>query len=349
MTEPQSVDALVGRLTRPRVVVVGDVMLDEYVWGRVSRISPEAPVPVVEVDGRTHVPGGAANVAAGIAALGGDPVLGGVVGADPQAGQLRAALKERAVECGGLVDDSSRSTTTKTRVIAHNQQVVRADSEHRAALAPDVERRLLEWIEREAGAADALVLSDYAKGVVSERVARAVVALGERSGTPVVVDPKGRDYAKYRGATVLTPNVHDAERAANVSVERYEDLLEVGRRLADVLGGSQLLITRGAEGMSLLSPDGIVDIRAEAHAVYDVTGAGDTVVATLAVALGSGLSLADGMRLANAAAGVVVSKVGTASVTRSELQGLRPSGPPAPDGPGDGPPARRLDRPGVPE
>jgi rfaE bifunctional protein kinase chain/domain len=290
------------------------------------------------------VPGGAANVAAGLVALGAEGLLVGVVGADPQAEQLRRALDERGVDCRGLVEDGSRATTTKTRVIAHNQQVVRADWEERSPLAPEVESRLLDWVEREAGRADALVLSDYAKGVVSEGLARRVVELAEASGKPVVVDPKGRDYAKYRGATVLTPNVHDAERAANFPVERYDDLIEVGRRLAEVLDGSQLLITRGAEGMSLLSREGIVDIRAEAQAVYDVTGAGDTVVATLAVALGSGLGMEDAVRLANAAAGIVVSKVGTASVTLDELRTLR-----AAAGEDEGPPARRLDRPAVPD
>ena len=342
-------ESLARRLAAPRVVVVGDLMLDDYVWGDVKRISPEAPVPVVEVRGRTHVPGGAGNVAAGIVALGGQAVLGGVVGADPQAEQLRAALRERGVDTDGVVEDTARSTTTKTRVIAHNQQVVRTDFEQRAPLAPELEERLLGWCAGEIGAADAVVLSDYAKGVVSERVAESVIAAARDRGRPVVVDPKGLDYGKYRGATVLTPNVHDAERAANFPVERYDDLLEVGRRLAAVLGGAQLLITRGAEGMSLLNGDAAVDVRSEARAVYDVTGAGDTVVAALAVALGSGLTLAEAVTLANAAAGIVVSKVGTASVTIEELRALRPADPGVAAEPVDGPPARRLDRPGIPD
>lgn len=346
MTE---IEALARRLAAPRVVVVGDLMLDDYVWGDVRRISPEAPVPVVEVRGRTHVPGGAGNVAAGIVALGGRAVLSGVVGADTQAAELRRALEERGVECDGVLEDPDRATTTKTRVIAHNQQVVRTDFEQRAPLVPDLDERLSSWCAGEIETADAVVLSDYAKGVVSERVARAVIGAARDRGRPVVVDPKGRDYAKYRGATVLTPNVHDAERAANVPVERYEDLLEVGRRLARVLEGAQLLITRGAEGMSLLSDSGAVDVRSEARAVYDVTGAGDTVVAALAVALGSGLALEEAVRLANAAAGVVVSKVGTASVTLEELRSLRPTDAGVPVEPTDAPPARRLDRPGVPD
>jgi rfaE bifunctional protein kinase chain/domain len=341
-------EALVERLPGSTILAVGDAMLDEYVWGRVRRVSPEAPVPVVEVQGRTHVPGGAANVACGIVALAGRALLGAVVGSDPQGDQLRRALEERGVECGGLLVDPMRATTTKTRVIAHNQQVVRTDSEQRGPFPEEKEDALLSWVEDELAAADAVVVSDYAKGVVSTRVAEGVIGLARERGKAVVVDPKGLDYGKYRGATVLTPNVHDAERAANFPVERYEDLLEVGRRLAEVLPGSKLLITRGAEGMSLLSDSGITDVRAEAHAVYDVTGAGDTVVATLAVALGRGLEVEDAVRLANAAAGIVVSKVGTASVTLDELRTGHPAVETTAET-GDGPPARRLDRPAVPD
>lgn len=318
MTE--SIESLAARLGSPRVLAVGDVMLDEYIWGHVSRISPEAPVPVVDVRGRTHVPGGAANVAAGIVALGAEGVLGGVVGADAQAGQLRRALEERGVDCAGLVEDGSRATTTKTRVIAHNQQVVRADSEERAPLAPEVESRLLEWVEAEAGRADAIVLSDYAKGVVSREVAQAVIGAARNGGKPVVVDPKGGDYSKYDGATVITPNIGDAKRAANFPPDGFVELAEIARRLTEVVPGSSLLITRGSEGMSLVSNDGAVDIPTAARDVYDVTGAGDTVVAALAVALGSGLELEDAVRLANAAAGIAVGKVGTAAVTLEELR-----------------------------
>ena len=183
----------------------------------------------------------------------------------------------------------------------------------------EVERRLADWAEAELAESDVLVVSDYAKGVVSPALARATIdAAGERR-IPVVVDPKGSDYAKYRGATVLTPNVRDAKRAAHIAPETFVELREVARRLADVLPGSALLITRGAEGMSLFADSETMDVPAEAHDVYDVTGAGDTVVAVLAAALGSGVGLADAVRLANTAAGVAVSKVGTASVTLEEL------------------------------
>ena len=309
------VESFAGRT----VVAIGDVMLDEYIWGQVDRISPEAPVPVVDVERRTSVPGGAANAAAGVVALGGRALLGGVVGADPAAEQVRSALTQAGVDASGLVADPSRPTTTKTRVIAHSQQVVRADVEDRAPLAPKVEAALLEWAAHAVSEADSVVISDYAKGVVSEVIAQGVIEAARSRGTPVLVDPKGRDYAKYRGATLITPNAQDAGRAANVHIHDDDDLLEAARRLAETCEGAALLVTRGAAGMTLFTGDGRVDIAAEAREVYDVTGAGDTVVAALAVALGSSLDLLDAVRLANAAAGIAVGKVGTATVTLAEL------------------------------
>jgi rfaE bifunctional protein kinase chain/domain len=320
VTEP--LESLVARLGETRALVIGDVMLDEYVWGQVNRISPEAPVPVVDVRRRTYVPGGAANVAAGIAALAGKPQIAGVIGDDASARQLRDALAGRGVDGAGLVTVAGRSTTTKTRVIAHSQQVVRADVEERQAVPAESAEQLRGRVDERLEAADVVVLSDYAKGVVTAELAQTVIEGARRGGKPVVVDPKGSDYAKYAGATVLTPNIADAKRAANIAPDAFADLADIARRLAEVVGGSALLITRGSEGMSLISGSGSLDVPAAAQDVYDVTGAGDTVVAGLAVALGSGLALEDAVRLANAAAGIVVSKVGTASVTLDELRAL---------------------------
>lgn len=302
-------------------MTIGDVMLDEYIWGHVSRISPEAPVPVVEVERRTYVPGGAANTAAGIVALGGLASLGGVVGRDQQADRLREALTERGVDHGGLIGDETRTTTTKTRIVANSQQVVRADLEGRASLGEELEDRLIRWAEGELVRADAIILSDYAKGVVSPRVAQRVIELARAHSKPVVVDPKGVDFTKYRGATVITPNIHEAERAAHVQIQSDEDLLEIGRRLSAVLDGCALLVTRGAQGM-LLFQDGRepIDVPAVAQNVFDVTGAGDTVVSTLAMALGRRTALEPALQVANTAAGIAVGKVGTSSVTLDELR-----------------------------
>jgi D-beta-D-heptose 7-phosphate kinase/D-beta-D-heptose 1-phosphate adenosyltransferase len=303
------------------VLVVGDLMLDEYIWGDVRRISPEAPVPVVEVRGRTHVAGGAGNTAAGVVALGGRASLAGVVGEDEDGRRLLDVLGAAGIDCGGVLRVPDRMTTTKTRVIAHSQQVVRADHEERAPVPKAVEDAILDWAEGHTAAGGALVLSDYAKGVVSADLAARIIGLGRDRGRPVVVDPKGHDYAKYRGATILTPNVHEVERAAHQPVETYEEVVAASQRLSESLDGSALLVTRGAEGMLLVSGGDLVGIPAEAQDVYDVTGAGDTVVAVLAAALAAGAELEAAVRLANTAAGIAVSKVGTAAVTLAELRG----------------------------
>jgi D-beta-D-heptose 7-phosphate kinase/D-beta-D-heptose 1-phosphate adenosyltransferase len=310
----------VERFGGRHAVVVGDLMLDEYVWGRADRISPEAPVPVVAVEGRNHLPGGAGNVARGIVALGCSASLGGVVGEDDSGARLQEALAEAGVDCEGVIAARGRTTTTKTRVIAHSQQVVRTDLEQSDPISETLAGDLASWGESALDGAHVLVLSDYAKGVLTPPLAQALIETARRHAIPIVVDPKGSDFGRYRGATVLTPNVHDAARAAILMIERREDLLEAARRLQAVLPETYLLVTRGNEGMSLIRDGTSADVAADARNVYDVTGAGDTVVAALAVALAAGLDLADGMALANAAAGIVVEKLGTATVTREELR-----------------------------
>jgi D-beta-D-heptose 7-phosphate kinase/D-beta-D-heptose 1-phosphate adenosyltransferase len=310
---------LESRLAGSHTVVVGDLILDEQVWGRVRRISPEAPVPVVDVQGRNHLPGGAANVAAGVVALGGRVTLVGVLGDDASATLMRAALVERGIDAACVLTVPGRRTTTKTRVIAQSQHVVRLDTDERTLLSSELERHVLGYAEREIPSADVVVLSDYGKGVITPVVAATLIASARRIGKPVVVDPAGNDYSRYRGATVLTPNVQEAKGAAHFGLDEFVDLADVARRLAAVVPDSALLITRGAEGMTLLTAEGAVDVQARTHDIYDVTGAGDTVVATLAAALGGGWTLEDAVRLANTAAGIAVSKVGTATVSIDEL------------------------------
>ena len=313
--------SLVEKLPGTRILVVGDVMLDEYIWGEARRISPEAPVVVVDIQRRTHVPGGAANAAAGAVALGGGALVAGVVGGDEHGRLLRQTVEAAGISANGCLVDDSRPTTTKTRVVANGQQVVRADIEVREPLAPDLEERLFEWIARHVDQVDALVLSDYGKGVISPRLSQRYIALGRGSRKPIVVDPKGSDFTKYSGATVVTPNVHEAERAANMEIQHPDDLARVAERLRAVLDATALLVTRGADGMSLFADTAApVDIPADAHNVFDVTGAGDAVVATLALALGGGAALEDAARLANKVAGIVVGKVGTATATLEELR-----------------------------
>lgn len=311
---------LVAAFARTSILVIGDVMLDEYIWGEVRRISPEAPVPVVNTLRRTYAPGGAANVAANIAAMGGQALLGGVIGNDYSAIQLRAVLDLPRMDISGFVTEAARPTTTKTRIVAHSQQVVRVDSEQRHTIPPAETALLLAWFDTHIAQAGAVVLSDYNKGVVSPDVAQYILQAARRQGKPVIVDPKGTDYAKYQGASLIKPNLHEAERAANREIRDENELLEVAQHLSCVLEGGAVLITRGAEGMSLFVQDQApVHIPQVARAVYDVTGAGDTVVSTLALALAGGASLEQAARLANLAGGLVVSKLGTASVTAAEL------------------------------
>lgn len=316
----QSLRNLMAGFPGRRILILGDVMLDEYIWGDVKRISPEAPVPVVNIHRRTHVPGGAGNTAANVASLDGVALLASVVGRDYQAEELISALNSCGVEANGLVKDPDRLTTTKTRIVAHNQQVVRVDCERTTAISASLEDALLQWMESQLKEVSACVLSDYAKGVVSARMAERYIRLARSAGKPVVVDPKGTDYSKYRGATLVKPNLHEAERASKLEITGETSLLEVGQRLSTILEGAALLITRGAEGMTLFrSGSPPVHIPTVARNVYDVTGAGDTVISTLALSLAAGGTLEQAAQLANMAAGIAVGKVGTAMVKREEL------------------------------
>lgn len=311
---------IVDSFLNKRILVIGDVMVDEYVWGQVRRISPEAPVPVVEVVRRTFLPGGAANTAANVVSLGGQALLGGVTGEDSSAESLASVLGRYGVSSEGLIIDSSRPTTTKTRIMAHHQQVARMDLEQRLALPVQLEELLLSWARRQLPDVDACILADYDKGVISPRLASKVIAAAREMEKPVIVDPKGIDYAKYSGATIVTPNVHEALKAIGREAADEVPIPQLARQIMQIATVDALLITRGAEGMSLFRPDvAALHIPAVARNVFDVTGAGDTVVSTLALALATGASLDDAARLANQAAGIVVGKMGTSTVTREEL------------------------------
>ncbi len=303
------------------VVVVGDVMLDEYVRGDVARISPEAPVPVVDLTERELMPGGAANTAANVVSLGGRSTIVGIVGADAAADQLRVAMKKRGIGTDALVTTPERPTTHKLRVVARTQQIVRVDVESRDKLAADSEAKLVAQIEASTAGADALVISDYAKGVVTDGVIKACIAAASARGIPVVVDPKARDFAKYAGATIITPNVLELEVAAGVPTHnRNAEIVEAGTRLLESVRGAAILVTRGAAGMTLLSPAGEpLHLPTVARAVFDVTGAGDTVVGTLTLALAARVPVRHALILASHAASIAVGRPGTVAVTDEEL------------------------------
>ena len=307
----------VQRALSVRVLVIGDCMLDAYVAGTVSRISPEAPVPVVEVSRRHYVAGGAANVAANIRSLGAGVSVAGVTGTDRSGARLRQELEMRGIGTATLVEEPSRVTTTKTRVTASGQQIVRFDDEETSALPEAVRDELRARCAAAFESCDVCVLSDYAKGVLDASTCGWLIAEAARRKLPVVVDPKSRDLTRYRGATLITPNLKEATAAAG---EGCRSLAEVAERLLGDIAPSALLVTQGEGGMSLFQENQPVwHMPALVNEVADVTGAGDTVVAALAIALGMRLSLYEAAKIANIAAGVAVSHHGTWAVKADEL------------------------------
>jgi len=303
-----------------RLGVVGDSMVDRFLWGRVDRISPEAPVPVVRLERETIKLGGAANVAANIRALDADVVLCGLWGRDEAADQMGQLLNDRGIEAAGMVA-SDRPTTIKTRIIAHNQQVVRADREDDGPVVQELLDQLIDHLVK-AGPFDGLILSDYGKGVLTDAALAAFIGQARSAGMPVVVDPKKGDYSQYRGVTSLTPNQKEAAQACALVIEEPGNLARAGQALLDRTEAEAVLITRGEHGMALFQKDGDEHhLPTEATTVYDVTGAGDTVIAVYTTALAGGATYADAAALANHAAGVAVRELGTAAVTAEQLQG----------------------------
>lgn len=311
--------ALVSRFAQLKVGVVGDVMLDRFVVGRVTRISPEAPVPVVRFEREYSRLGGAANVAQNLTALGAQVALVGVVGRDDAAARLRALLGESGILAEGLVADGARPTVEKVRVVTdRNQQVARIDYERDSDVEPDVERQLVERINSAARGAHALLVSDYLKGTITRPIVEALLRFKQASA-PLVVDPKIPHLDCYAGATLVTPNHHEAETATHRRIATDEDARIAAQEFRRRARCEAVLVTRGEHGMWLSSEDGDGGIPAVAREVSDVTGAGDTVVATAALALAAGATLAEAAMLANHAAGVVVAKFGPATLTAEEL------------------------------
>lgn len=295
-------------------------MVDEYIWGSVSRLSPEAPVPVVEVKAESFRLGGAGNVAANIRSLGGRATLVGVVGNDPPAERLIDQIEAAGMKSDGVVVDRARPTTIKTRVVAGSQQIVRFDRESMWDLSKEVADRVLELATERLADADAVLISDYAKGVISTRTARHILSLARRRRKIVVVDPKVHHFPLYKGATVITPNHYEALAFARLPAWGQQDRLPAaGRELLRKLEVKAVLVTRGEQGMSLFEDGRVTHIPAVAKEVYDVTGAGDTVLAALGLAMASGAPLKEAAVIANHAAGVVVGRAGTATISRQEL------------------------------
>ncbi|NPA58500.1 MAG: D-glycero-beta-D-manno-heptose-7-phosphate kinase [Aquificae bacterium] len=300
-----------------KILVIGDLILDRYLWGDVERISPEAPVPVVEVREETVNPGGASNVGWNIASLGAETYIAGVIGEDHNGELLENLLREKNI-IPLTVKDQNRPTTEKTRIIAVSQQLLRIDRESKNRLSPEVSKRLVEMVKPVVDRVDAIVVSDYGKGVITAEV----MDFLKGSGKPVFVDPKPSNFGLYKGITIMTPNRKEAYQC--VKADREEAVEEVGRRIMEELGIDTLLITLGKEGMALFEGDRVVRIPARAKKVFDVTGAGDTVVAVLTLARLSGANWLEAASLSNYAAGYVVGEIGTASLTPDRLVALVP-------------------------
>lgn len=328
MTDPprlsrQRVEEYAQRFTSMSISVLGDVMLDRYFWGEVNRISPEAPVPIVHVTKKSARLGGAANVAANLRALGVGVKIAGVVGDDREGGEVRRLLAEQGIDSGGIVEVPRRETTEKVRIIARNQQVVRADFESDDGLDDEAKDRLFEVVRAHADECSALLISDYGKGVISEDYLRELISIWRSREKPVLIDPHVGHFPWYRRATVITPNVKEALRGSSLPPGTKDVSTEDAFRIRDELELDALLVTRGERGMSLyFRADGEprdVHVPTVAKEVYDVTGAGDTVIGVLAAGLGAGVDILDAVLMANQAASEVVKEVGTSAVSRDSL------------------------------
>ena len=327
MTDVQKMQALIRRFAETRILVIGDVILDQFIWGNVSRISPEAPVPVVNVTREELLLGGSANVLRNIISLGGSCALCGIIGADRMGDELLALMKNVAAPVDGLIK-GERPTTIKTRVVAQGQQVVRYDREKAGFPSRRTLDSMLRYLDRHLADFDAVIVSDYAKGVVNEQLMnhlhRLLNDVRDSGGQaiPLIADPKPKNLHRFVGATVITPNNFEASRISGIDIKDDVSLLAAARYIREQISCEAVLITRGEAGMALLEGQNerLVSIPTMAQEVYDVTGAGDTVAATLALGLAAGCSMTDAAILANYAAGIVVGKIGTASVSCDELR-----------------------------
>jgi len=306
---------ITSRMGNNKILIIGDIMLDEYLLGMVNRISPEAPVPIVEITSDRFLLGGAANVAANIKALGDEPLLMGTVGEDEASIRLNQLLKEKHIPHDLLINDSSRKTTIKTRVMANNQQIVRTDRENRHELDKDIEKKALDRFQSVANEISAVIISDYGKGVITLSLLEKVIGICSEKDIFIAVDPKETHFHNYKKVSLITPNHHEAGFAYGKRIKNDNDLLEVGNGLLEKLQAKSILITRGAEGMSLFR-DGFppTHIPTFARKVFDVTGAGDTVIASFVSAVCAGADLVEAAVIANVGAGLTVGEIGTSAI-----------------------------------
>lgn len=303
-----------------KILIIGDLMLDEYIWGKVGRISPEAPVPIVEAISESVHLGGAANVALNISVLGGEPILIGVIGKDRLGESLKAELKRHKINTSGIFTDRERQTTLKTRVIAHHQHVVRIDRESKSDISKKIETRLNDFLKKNIPISDGILIEDYNKGVLTKNIIHETISLSKKHNKLITVDPKFNHFFEFKGVTVFKPNQTEVETALGIRITNEHSLINAGHLLKERLNGSSILITRGEHGMTLFDHTGeVTHVETSAKEVFDVSGAGDTTISVLTLSLSAGASLKEAATIANRAAGVEVSKIGIVPVTPKEL------------------------------
>jgi len=319
--DPGSLARTIDEFPRTRVLVIGDIIMDEYIWGDVSRISPEAPVPVVDVKRETKMLGGAGNVVSNIASLGGEAILCGVVGDDATGRQVMKMVKNLGVTTEGILQEPNRPTTIKTRIVAQHQQVVRFDRESRKQIRTEIAQKLIGFVSKMRKDIHAIVVSDYAKGVISPQVMKGLRDLVADSGIVLGVDPKKSNFALYKGIDVITPNHHEASAFSGIEIVDDETLVRAGKQILRDLKCRSVLITQGKDGMTLFEKKGDpTHIPTVARKVFDVTGAGDTVISTFCLGLAAGMDLKAAAIISNFAAGIVVGEVGTSTVKAEDLK-----------------------------
>lgn len=313
--------SLIDRFKSLNALVIGDLMIDEYLWGNVDRISPEAPVPVVSVEKETHTLGGAGNVINNLVSMGAGVIPVGTAGTGLTGKMIFEHLNGLNIKTNGIISEPDRPTTRKTRVIASNQQVLRIDKEKVTQISDSTCKRLIQIIEDKMSAADLIILSDYNKGLITHDLVCKTVQLAQQHKKLILADPKALDFTKYQNVTVLTPNRKEAGLAAQMSLQNDADLTIAGNKIMEIAGLTQLLITCGKDGMVLFEKDAPVrTIQSKARQVFDVSGAGDTVISILGLGLAAGADFFQAAQLANLAAGIVVGKVGTATATIDEIK-----------------------------
>jgi len=317
----QKFKRILSKFQTAKVFIIGDLILDVFIWGKVRRISPEAPVPVVEVEKDSYVPGGAANVANNIGSLGGKVWLGGVIGNDPEGYLLSSQLKKRGISLNAVIHDESRPTTIKTRVVAHHQQVVRIDREKIRPLEEKIQNQILDRLKKIGDEVGGILIEDYGKGVVQQNLVFEVIDYAKRMKIPVAVDPKKGHLLDYRGITFATPNLEEAAYFAGIEHDPYSSLNEIGFKLLERWDCKAVLVTLGDRGMCLFEREQKpYHIDTVAREIFDVSGAGDTVIGSFMVSLLGGASFKEAARIANTAAGIVVGKLGTAVVYKDEIE-----------------------------